>query len=121
MGGRSVYTGCDERELRDVRGHCRGRAGRPGARLRARAARHSLYPDSLRGRELMREKVPSYGQRDPRDITPETACPCPQTYFDPILMARVRTLPNVTVCTSTALESFRQDDAGVVVRLIDLA
>jgi 2-polyprenyl-6-methoxyphenol hydroxylase-like FAD-dependent oxidoreductase len=83
--------------------------------------RDFIYLDSLRGRELMRVKVPSYGQRDRRDFTPEAPCPCPQIYFDPILMARVKTSPNVTVRTNTALESFRQDDAGVAVRLTNLS
>src|ERR1019366_9335545 len=83
--------------------------------------RDFVYLDNLRGRELMRVKVPSYRQRDQRDFTPEAPCPCPQIYFDPILMGRVRTFPNVTVRTNTALESFRQDDAGVTVRLTDLA
>jgi len=83
--------------------------------------RDFVYLDNLRGRELMRVKVPSYGQRDRRDFTPEAPCPCPQIYFDPILMARVKTFPNVTVRTHTALESFRQDGAGVAVRLTDLS
>src|SRR5258708_30051836 len=83
--------------------------------------RDFVYLDHLRGRELLRVKVPSYGQRDQRDFTPEAPCPCPQIYFDPILMARVKTFPNVTVRTGIALESFRQDDAGVTVRLTDLA
>jgi 2-polyprenyl-6-methoxyphenol hydroxylase-like FAD-dependent oxidoreductase len=82
--------------------------------------RDFIYLDSLRGRELMRVKVPAYKQRDPRDFTPEAPCPCPQIYFDPILMARVKTLPAVKVRTHTALESFRQDDAGVTARLADL-
>ena len=65
--------------------------------------RDFVYLDNLRGRELMRVKVPSYGQRDQRDFTPEAPCPCPQIYFDPILLARVKTFPNVTVRTHTAL------------------
>jgi 2-polyprenyl-6-methoxyphenol hydroxylase-like FAD-dependent oxidoreductase len=83
--------------------------------------RDFVYLDNLRGRELLRVKVPSYGQRDRRDFTPEVPCPCPQIYFDPILMARVQTFPNVTMRTNTALESFRQDDGGVAVRLTDLS
>ena len=83
--------------------------------------RDFVYLDNLRGRELMRVKVPSYGQRDQRDFTPEAPCPCPQIYFDPILMGRVRTFPNVTVRTHTALDSFRQDAAGVAVRVTDLS
>ena len=82
--------------------------------------RDFVYLDSLRGRELMRVKVPSYGQRDPRDFTPEAPCPCPQIYFDPILLARVKTFPNVTVRYDTAVDSFRQDGADVTVRLAGL-
>src|SRR5215510_16497783 len=59
--------------------------------------RDFIYLDSLRGREILRVKLPSYVQRDPRDYTPETPCPCPQIYFDPILAARVRTFANVEV------------------------
>jgi 2-polyprenyl-6-methoxyphenol hydroxylase-like FAD-dependent oxidoreductase len=83
--------------------------------------RDFVYLDSLCGRELLRVKVPSYGQRDQRDFTPEAPCPCPQIYFDPILMGRVKTFANVDVRYHTALESFRQDDAGVAVRLTDLS
>jgi 2-polyprenyl-6-methoxyphenol hydroxylase-like FAD-dependent oxidoreductase len=83
--------------------------------------RDFVYLNNLRGRELMRVKVPSHAQRDQRDFTPEAPCPCPQIYFDPILMARVKTFANVKVRTNTALESFRQDDAGVAARLTDLA
>jgi 2-polyprenyl-6-methoxyphenol hydroxylase-like FAD-dependent oxidoreductase len=83
--------------------------------------RDFVYLDNLRGRELLRVKVPSYGQRDQRDFTPEAPCPCPQIYFDPILMGRVKSFPNVDVRYHTALESFRQDDVGVAVQLTDLA
>jgi 2-polyprenyl-6-methoxyphenol hydroxylase-like FAD-dependent oxidoreductase len=83
--------------------------------------RDFVYCDNLRGRELMRVKVPAYRQRDPRDFTPEVPCPCPQIYFDPILLARVQTFPNVTVRTHTALQSFRHDETGVAVKLTDLA
>ncbi len=81
--------------------------------------RDFIYLDTLRGRELKRVKVPSYVQRDRRDFTPEAPCPCPQIYFDPILLARVQDFPGVTVRLHTALDSFRQDETGVEVRLID--
>ena len=48
-------------------------------------SRDFVYLDSMRGKELLRFKVPSFAQWDKRDFTPETACPCPQIYFDPIL------------------------------------
>jgi 2-polyprenyl-6-methoxyphenol hydroxylase-like FAD-dependent oxidoreductase len=82
--------------------------------------RDFIYLDTLRGRELLRVKVPSYGQRDQRDFTPEAPCPCPQIYFDPLLLRRVKTFPNVTVRYNTAVDSFGQDDDGVAVRLTDL-
>src|SRR5579862_9347445 len=81
--------------------------------------RDFIYVDNLRGRELMRVKVSA--QRDQHDFTPEAPCPCPQIYFDPILLARVRTFPNVTVRYHAAFESFSQDDAGVSARITDLA
>jgi 2-polyprenyl-6-methoxyphenol hydroxylase-like FAD-dependent oxidoreductase len=83
--------------------------------------RDFIYLDSLRGRELLRVKLPSYVQRDPRDYTPETPCPCPQIYFDPILAARVRTFANVKVHYSTSLGAFTQDHDGVTVQLTDHA
>jgi 2-polyprenyl-6-methoxyphenol hydroxylase-like FAD-dependent oxidoreductase len=81
--------------------------------------RDFIYLDNLRGRELMRVKVSA--QRDQHDFTPEAPCPCPQIYFDPILLARVRTFPNVTVRYNAALKSFSQDDAGVNAQIVDLA
>jgi 2-polyprenyl-6-methoxyphenol hydroxylase-like FAD-dependent oxidoreductase len=97
----------------------------------AEAVRHAVWPeshprdfvycDSLRGRELLRVKVPSYVQRDRRDFTPEAPCPCPQIYFDPILLARAKTFVSVRVRNQAAVESFAQDEAGVTVRLADLA
>ncbi len=83
--------------------------------------RDFVYLDNLRGHELLRVKVPSYVQRDQYDFTPEAPCPCPQIYFDPILLARVKTFPNVTIRYNAALDSFCQDDAGVVAHITDLS
>jgi hypothetical protein len=74
----------------------------------------------MRGRELMRVKVPSYAARDPRDYTPEAACPCPQIYFDPILLARARTFDTVQVRYNTQLLAFEQDEHGVTAELVDI-
>jgi 2-polyprenyl-6-methoxyphenol hydroxylase-like FAD-dependent oxidoreductase len=84
--------------------------------------RDFVYLDSLRGSELLRVKMPSYIQREQRDFTPESPCPCPQIYFDPILMRRVRTFPNIDVRTHTRLDWLRQenDDTGVAVGITDL-
>ena len=80
-----------------------------------------VYLDSMRGQELLRFKVPSFAERDKRDITPETACPCPQIYFDPILGNHARTLPSVTLRYNTRLDSFRHDADGVSVEITDMA
>jgi hypothetical protein len=66
----------------------------------------------------MRFKISA--QRDQYDFTPEAPCPCPQIYFDPILLERVRTFPNVSVRYNAALQSFRQDHAGVTAAITDL-
>jgi 2-polyprenyl-6-methoxyphenol hydroxylase-like FAD-dependent oxidoreductase len=96
----------------------------------AQAVRNAVWPEShprdfvylasMRGRELMRVKVPAYMQRDPRDFTPEVACPCPQIYFDPVLAKRARSLPSVTMRYGTLLDIFRQDTDGVTAELTDL-
>ena len=84
-------------------------------------SRDFVYLESMRGQELLRFKVPSYVERDKRDITPETACPCPQIYFDPILGNHARTLPSVTLAYNTRLDHFRQDDDGVTAQVTDMA
>jgi 2-polyprenyl-6-methoxyphenol hydroxylase-like FAD-dependent oxidoreductase len=84
-------------------------------------SRDFIYLESMRGKELMRFKVPSYAERDKRDFTPEAACPCPQIYFDPILGNHARTLPSVTLRYNTRLDSFRQDGDGVTAEVTDMA
>ena len=85
---------------------------------------HSLdfvYLDNIRGLELARVKVPSYAQRSKSEFSPEGYCHCPQIYFDPILSARVKTLPSVTFRYNTGVEAFTQDAEGVDVTLFDTA
>ncbi|MCC6890331.1 MAG: FAD-dependent monooxygenase [Hyphomicrobiales bacterium] len=83
-------------------------------------ARDFVYLESMRGKELLRFRVPSYAERDRRDFTPEPACPCPQIYFDPILGDYVRQSPSVTLAYNTRLEEFRQDRDGVTARVTDM-
>src|SRR6516162_1745991 len=59
--------------------------------------RDFVYAESLRGRELLRVKLPSFAARERDDITPEPPCPCPQTYFDPILIERVKTFATIQI------------------------
>jgi 2-polyprenyl-6-methoxyphenol hydroxylase-like FAD-dependent oxidoreductase len=82
--------------------------------------RDFIYLASMRGRELLRVKMPAYAQRDMRDFTPEPPCPCPQIYFDPILVDRVKSFPNVAALYNTRIDSFTQDDDGVTAAVTDL-
>jgi 2-polyprenyl-6-methoxyphenol hydroxylase-like FAD-dependent oxidoreductase len=82
--------------------------------------RDFIYLDNLRGRELLRVKIPSYAKhRD--DFTPEPPCPCPQIYFDPILAERAKSFPNVNLRYHTRFDGFVQDETGVTARLTNLA
>jgi 2-polyprenyl-6-methoxyphenol hydroxylase-like FAD-dependent oxidoreductase len=53
------------------------------------------------------------------EFSPERGRPCPQTWFDPILQARARSQPAVTLRHQCRLEDFTQDDAGVTATLQD--
>jgi 2-polyprenyl-6-methoxyphenol hydroxylase-like FAD-dependent oxidoreductase len=68
-----------------------------------------VYLTSLTGHELMRQKVPSYAERGQLPYTPEGPSPCPQIYFDPILAARAKSFPSVTLRYNTGLDSFEHD------------
>jgi 2-polyprenyl-6-methoxyphenol hydroxylase-like FAD-dependent oxidoreductase len=84
--------------------------------------RDFVYLESMRGRELLRVKIPSFAeQRNRLEFTPEPPCPCPQIYFDPILLARARSFPSVAIDYNTRLNSFAQDEQGVGVTVADLA
>jgi 2-polyprenyl-6-methoxyphenol hydroxylase-like FAD-dependent oxidoreductase len=72
-----------------------------------------VYLTSLTGFELARQKIPSYAERGDLGFTPEGPCHCPQTYFDPILAAHVKTLPSVTLRYDTGLSAVEQDRAAV--------
>src|SRR5207302_3933059 len=68
-----------------------------------------VFLDHLRGRELARSRRPTSAQRGALALSPETACHCPQIYFDPILAARVKTLASVRLRYDTRLDGFTQD------------
>jgi 2-polyprenyl-6-methoxyphenol hydroxylase-like FAD-dependent oxidoreductase len=80
-----------------------------------------VYVDHLRGRELARVRRPMSAERGNLEFSPETTCHCPQIYFDPILAARVRALPSVTLRYGTRLGDFEQDQDGVRARVTDMA
>jgi len=79
-----------------------------------------VYVDHLRGRELARVKRPTFAERGKLDVSPEAVCHCPQIYFDPILAARVRTLPSVRLHYETRLDGFTQDRDGVRAHVTDM-
>ena len=71
-----------------------------------------VYCTSLTGYELARERVaPSAEQRPVH--TPEARASCAQSYYDPILLAKARSLPSVTIRLNTSLQSFSQSEHGV--------
>jgi 2-polyprenyl-6-methoxyphenol hydroxylase-like FAD-dependent oxidoreductase len=84
-------------------------------------ARDFVYLESMCGQELLRIKVPSYAQRSRNDFTPETACPCPQIYFDPILSRHARTFPSVQISYDMRLDAVSQDEDGVTAQVFDVA
>ncbi|HEY2136655.1 MAG TPA: FAD-dependent monooxygenase [Xanthobacteraceae bacterium] len=79
-----------------------------------------VYVDHLRGSELARVRRPTLAARHKLDFSPETGCHCPQIYFDPILAARVRSLPSVTLRYETSLDSFEQNQSSLLARVTDL-
>jgi 2-polyprenyl-6-methoxyphenol hydroxylase-like FAD-dependent oxidoreductase len=79
-----------------------------------------IYLDHLRGRELARVKRPTNAERGKLDFSPETACHCPQIYFDPILAVRVKTLASVRLRYDTRLDGFTQDRDCVRARVTEV-
>jgi 2-polyprenyl-6-methoxyphenol hydroxylase-like FAD-dependent oxidoreductase len=80
-----------------------------------------VYVEHLRGRELARSRRPTSAQRGALTQSPETACHCPQIYFDPILAARVGSLPSVTLRYGVRLDAFVQDGETVRAQVTDVA
>jgi 2-polyprenyl-6-methoxyphenol hydroxylase-like FAD-dependent oxidoreductase len=71
-----------------------------------------VYCTSMAGYEIARLKVPSYVEHEV-SYSPEKSCGCAQIFYDPILMARARSLPSVTLRHLVKLDSFTQDDEAV--------
>jgi len=80
-----------------------------------------VFVEHLRGRELARSRRPTSAQRGTLSQSPETACHCPQIFFDPILAARARSLGSVKLCYGVRLDGFAQDRDGVRARVADVA
>jgi len=71
-----------------------------------------IYCTSMVGFELARHHVPAYVDQK-LDYTPEPRVACAQIFYDPILLAKARSLPSVTIRHMTSLDSFTQDEDGV--------
>ncbi len=80
-----------------------------------------VFVDHLRGREFARARHPTSAQRGALALSPETTCHCPQIFFDPILAARVKSLPGVALRYGMRLDSFEQDSKGVRARVCNVA
>ena len=72
-----------------------------------------VYMTSLVGYELARMRLPYDARKSETGFSPEGPCLCPQIFFDPILVARVRTLPSVEIRTNTTVKNFTQDADAV--------
>jgi len=79
-----------------------------------------IYVTAMTGRELFRQRFPSYMQQGELDYTPEGPRQCPQIFFDPILLRRAASLPSVTLRHRTQLKSFEATADGVAARLTSL-
>jgi 2-polyprenyl-6-methoxyphenol hydroxylase-like FAD-dependent oxidoreductase len=77
-----------------------------------------VYCTSMTGFELARWRVPSYNDTH-FPFTPEPGCGCAQIFYDPILLAKARSLPSVTLRHYTRLDSFDQDADGVTATVVD--
>ena len=77
-----------------------------------------VYCTSMVGYELARRKMPSYAE-EKRDYTPEPRVACAQIFYDPILLAKARSLPAVTIRHMTSLDSFAQNDDCVCAIVTD--
>jgi 2-polyprenyl-6-methoxyphenol hydroxylase-like FAD-dependent oxidoreductase len=77
-----------------------------------------VYCTSMVGPELGREPMAPYTElKFPH--TPEPPCGCVQSYYDPILFERARSLPLVTMRIWTNFESLTQDEHGVSAVVLD--
>jgi 2-polyprenyl-6-methoxyphenol hydroxylase-like FAD-dependent oxidoreductase len=77
-----------------------------------------VYCTSMVGFELARHHVPAYVDQK-LDYTPEPRVACAQIFYDPILLAKARSLPSVTIRHLTSLDGFTQDEDGVSATITD--
>jgi 2-polyprenyl-6-methoxyphenol hydroxylase-like FAD-dependent oxidoreductase len=81
----------------------------------------NVFVTSLNGHELGRIPMPSLAQAPLLDCSPEQFAHCPQFVFDPILAARARSFPTVTLRYHCTMTSFVEDPTGITAELADAA
>jgi len=85
----------------------------------------TIYCTSLTGHELTRIRMPARAERaqpgfaDSHWPTSQSMVRVSQLYLEPILYARVRELPQITVLNRTAVEGYDQDASGVTAHCRD--
>lgn len=72
-----------------------------------------LFCTSLTGHLLDKDNYPSTADAPMPEGSPQKRQRCPQTWLNPILLERARTLPEVTLLLEHEFESFSQDETGV--------
>lgn len=80
----------------------------------------NVFVTNLNGYELARIRPTSGGSAALSRFSPERQCHCPQTVFDPIMGELARSYPSTEFLFRSRLESFSQDDEGVVAQIRDL-
>lgn len=80
----------------------------------------NVYLTSLNGYELGRQPMPSMRENPYPPESPQRRERCPQNMFDPVLQKFARAQSGVDLRYRHRFVSFRQDDAGVTSRLLDV-
>ncbi len=80
-----------------------------------------IYFTTLAGHLIYRHSQPPLEEVSPPSGALEPFQRCPQTVLDPLLMARARSFPSVTLRHRTRCESISQDGEGVDARIMDLS
>ncbi|MCH8916882.1 MAG: FAD-dependent monooxygenase [Proteobacteria bacterium] len=81
--------------------------------------RDEYYCTAITGHLLAHQPYPPLSETVPPPGITEKYQICPQTIFDPILLARVKTFPCVTIRNHLRCDGVVQDEGGVTVTLTD--
>ncbi|KST62574.1 FAD-dependent monooxygenase [Mastigocoleus testarum] len=75
---------------------------------------------SVGGKEIFRIKFPSYAQRSLPEYSPETEQVCPQDWFAPKFINSLGEYPQGNLKFLSRLESFTQNETGIVAQITNL-